>query len=119
MEPKKQNFIKRFFAFMWRHKWWSTIICLILIGIILWIYFATRTAKKDYITIDISRGDLTQTVTASGEIQPVNTINVGSQVSGTIENIFVDYNSVVKKGDVLLTIEPSVLQSTVDESKAY
>lgn len=118
MEPKKQNFIKRFFAFMWRHKWWSTIILLILIGIGIWIYFGTRSAKKDYITMDISRGDLTQTVTASGEIQPVNTINVGSQVSGTIENIFVDYNSVVKKGDVLLTIEPSVLQSTVDESKA-
>lgn len=118
MEPKKQNFIKRFFAFMWRHKWWSTIILLILIGIGIWIYFGTRSAKKDYITMDISRGDLVQTVTASGEIQPVNTINVGSQVSGTIENIFVDYNSVVKKGDVLLTIEPSVLQSTVDESKA-
>ncbi len=118
MEPKKQNFIKRFFAFMWRHKWWSTIILLILIGVGIWIYFGTRSAKKDYITMDISRGDLTQTVTASGEIQPVNTINVGSQVSGTIENIFVDYNSVVKKGDVLLTIEPSVLQSTVDESKA-
>lgn len=118
MEPKKQNFIKIFFAFMWRHKWWSTIILLILIGIGIWIYFGTRSAKKDYITMDISRGDLVQTVTASGEIQPVNTINVGSQVSGTIENIFVDYNSVVKKGDILLTIEPSVLQSTVDESKA-
>ena len=115
---EKQNFIKRFFTFIWHHKWWSTIILLILFGGILWIYFATRPAKKDYITMDISRGDLVQTVTASGEIQPVNTINVGSQVSGTIENIFVDYNSVVKKGDVLLTIEPSVLQSNVDESKA-
>ena len=64
------------------------------------------------------RGDIVQTVTASGEIQPVNTINVGSQVSGTIEDIFVDYNSRVKKGDVLLKIEPSVLQSTVDEAVA-
>lgn len=68
--------------------------------------------------MDITRGDITQSVTATGEIQPVNTINVGSQVSGTIENIFVDYNSHVKKGDILLTIEPSVLQSTVDESLA-
>ena len=68
--------------------------------------------------MDITRGNITQSVTASGEIQPVNTINVGSQVSGTIENIFVDYNSHVKKGDVLLTIEPSVLQSTVDEALA-
>jgi HlyD family secretion protein len=57
-------------------------------------------------------------VTATGEIQPVNTVNVGSQVSGTIENIFVDYNSHVKRGDILLTIEPSVLKSSVDEAKA-
>ena len=49
---------------------------------------------------------------------PVNTVNVGSQVSGTIEEIMVDYNSQVKKGDVLLKIEPSVLQASVDEAKA-
>ncbi len=49
---------------------------------------------------------------------PVNTVNVGSQVSGTIEDIFVDYNSKVKQGDILLKIEPSVLQASVDEAKA-
>lgn len=112
------NFIKRFFGWLWRHKWWSLFIILILIGISIWIYFGTRTKRKDYITVDITRGDIVQTVTATGEIQPVNTVNVGSQVSGTIEDIFVDYNSRVKKGDLLLTIEPSVLQSTVDEAKA-
>ena len=57
-------------------------------------------------------------MTATGEIQPVNTVNVGSQVSGTIDEIFVDYNSHVNKGDILLTIEPSVLKSSVDEAKA-
>lgn len=71
-----------------------------------------------FATATISRGDLRQVVTATGEIQPLNTINVGSQVSGTIEEIFVDYNSKVKKGDILLTIEPSVLQASVDEAKA-
>ena len=40
--------------------------------------------KRDYITINITRGDLSYTVSATGEIQPVNTVNVGSQVSGTI-----------------------------------
>ena len=94
------------------------MIILVLIGIILWIYFGTKTKRKDYVTVDITRGDIVQTVTATGEIMPVNTVNVGSQVSGTIEDIFVDYNSRVKKGDLLLTIEPSVLQSTVDEAKA-
>jgi len=120
MEEKvaKLSFLKRFFGWMWRHKWWSLLFILILVGIVLWIYFGTRTKRKDYITVDITRGDIVQTVTATGEIMPVNTVNVGSQVSGTIEDIFVDYNSRVKKGDLLLTIEPSVLQSTVDEAKA-
>ena len=114
----KLSFFKRFFGWFWRHKWWSLLIILVLIGIILWIYFGTKTKRKDYVTVDITRGDIVQTVTATGEIMPVNTVNVGSQVSGTIEDIFVDYNSRVKKGDLLLTIEPSVLQSTVDEAKA-
>ena len=115
---QKPSFFKRFFGWIWRHKWWSSLIILILIGIGLWIYFGTRTKHKDYVTVDIVRGDIVQTVTATGEIQPVNTVSVGSQVSGTIEDIFVDYNSHVNKGDLLLKIEPSVLQSSVDEAKA-
>ena len=117
-ETAKPSFFKRFFGWFWRHKWWSALIILVIVGIVLWIYFGTRTKRKDYVTVDITRGDIVQTVTATGEIQPVNTVNVGSQVSGTIENIFVDYNSRVKKGDLLLTIEPSVLKSTVDEALA-
>ena len=68
--------------------------------------------------MDITRGDMSQTVTATGEIRPLNTVNVGSQVSGTIQELYVDYNSQVKKGDKLLEIEPSVLQASVDEAKA-
>lgn len=74
--------------------------------------------KRNYITINITRGDLSYTVSATGEIQPVNTVNIGSQVSGTIDNLYVDYNSNVKKGDILLTIEPSVLRASVDEAMA-
>ncbi len=113
----KPSFIKRLWNWIWRNKWWIVII-LIIAGLLCWWLCPFSKNKKEYITMDITRGDITQSVTATGEIQPVNTINVGSQVSGTIENIFVDYNSHVKKGDILLTIEPSVLQSTVDESLA-
>ena len=114
----KPSVVKRFFGWLWRHKWWVLLI-LIVIGLLSWwVYPKIFKPKKDYITIDIVRGDIIQNVTATGEIQPVNTVSVGSQVSGTIEDIFVDYNSHVKQGDILLTIEPSVLQSTVDEAKA-
>ncbi|MDW2974831.1 MAG: efflux RND transporter periplasmic adaptor subunit [Alphaproteobacteria bacterium] len=113
----KKSFFNRVFGFMWRNKWWLLLIVGIVIGA--WLIFGGKSDKLgDFITINISRGDLRQVVTATGEIQPVNTVNVGSQVSGTIDNLYVDFNSRVKKGDILLTIEPSVLQATVDESKA-
>lgn len=117
MEEKKSWF-KRFFGWIWRNKWWLIIAGIICALLCWWLCPFMSTKKHDFITAEIIRGDVVQIVTASGEIQPVNTINVGSQVSGTIEDIFVDYNSHVKRGDILLKIEPSVLQSTVDETKA-
>lgn len=117
-ENKKQSFIARFFGWIWRNKWWVVALIIVLGGLCWWLCPKIGSDKKDFIVMDIVSGDIVHTVTATGEIQPVNTVNVGSQVSGTIEDIFVDYNSKVKKGDVLLKIEPSVLQSTVDESKA-
>ena len=114
---KKQRWYKKFFIWIWQKKWWILLIILV-VAIAWWWGQSHIKKKKNYITLDITRGDITQTVTATGEIQPVNTVNVGSQVSGTIENIFVDYNSHVKQGDILLTIEPSVLKSSVDEAKA-
>ena len=110
--------IRRTAHWVWRKKWW--IVGIVIIGGAI-AYFATpaQQAKSNtYATVNITRGDLRQVVSATGEISPVNTVSVGSQVSGTINGLFVDYNSVVKKGDVLLTIEPSVLQASVDEAKA-
>ena len=114
---KKTGFVRRMFKFIWRKKWWILIIAAIGGGVWLW-YGNKQDNKLEYTTINITRGDLRQVVSATGEIQPVNTVNVGSQVSGTIDNLYVDFNSKVKKGDVLLTIEPSVLQASVDEAKA-
>ena len=113
----KVSIMKRVWGFIWRKKWWVLLGVIVVLGIWL-IWGRNNDAKQEFITMNISRGDLRQVVTATGEIMPVNTVNVGSQVSGTIDNLYVDFNSKVKKGDVLLTIEPSVLQATVDESKA-
>lgn len=101
-----------------RHKWWCVAGLAIIVMVYAFVGTASKVTKKDFVTMDISRGNLSQTVTATGEIQPVNTVNVGSQVSGTISEIFVDYNSTVKKGDRLLEIEPSVLKASVDEAEA-
>ena len=114
---QKKSFIGRVFGWMWRKKWWLLTI-LVIVGGAWWIFGGKTQKPGEFITMNITRGDLRQVVTATGEIMPVNTVNVGSQVSGTIDNLYVDFNSKVKKGDILLTIEPSVLQATVDESKA-
>lgn len=115
---KKPSRMKRLFSWIWRKKWWI-LGCLVVIGGASYFLFGSSSGgKSQFATIAITRGDLSQVVTATGEIQPLNTVNVGSQVSGTIDKLYVDYNSKVKKGDVLLTIEPSVLQASVDEAKA-
>lgn len=101
-----------------RHKWMLILLGILVVVAFLFVGGSKKAAKKEYVTMDITRGNLSQTVTATGGINPVNTVSVGSQVSGTIEEIFVDYNSTVKQGDKLLTIEPSVLQASVDEAKA-
>ena len=116
-KDKQQPKQHKFWNWVRRHKWW---IILFILGAGGFLYFMGGGDNQGagFATATISRGNLRQVVTATGEIQPLNTINVGSQVSGTIEAIYVDYNSKVKKGDILLEIEPSVLQASVDEAKA-
>lgn len=111
------TFIRRVGKWIWRKKWWIMILAAIAWGIS--ALFGGGTQKVEPLaTMEITRGEMRQVVTATGEIQPLNTVSVGSQVSGTIEKLYVDFNSKVKKGDVLLEIEPSVLQASVDEAKA-
>lgn len=111
------TFIRRASKWVWRKKWWIMILAAIVWGIS--ALFGGGTQKVEPLaTMEITRGEMRQVVTATGEIQPLNTVSVGSQVSGTIEKLYVDFNSKVKKGDVLLEIEPSVLQASVDEAKA-
>lgn len=118
VKEKKRSLIGRFFAWVWRHKWWSLCAVILLLAGGVWWIIASIGDKVEYVTVGVTRGDIRHVVTATGEINPVNTVSVGSQVSGTIADIYVDYNSHVTKGQLLLEIEPSVLQATVDEARA-
>lgn len=116
-KQKRQSLIWRALKFVWRKKWWILLGVAVLFAV-KFIFAPAPDKTLSYSTVNITHGDLRQVVSATGEIRPVNTVNVGSQVSGTIDNLYVDFNSKVKKGDLLLTIEPSVLQASVDEAKA-
>ena len=118
MKNKSKSILKTQISWVRRRKWWLIAgLALVVAGFFVFGGESNKT-QSQFATVAIKRGDLRQVVTATGEIRPLNTIKVGSQVSGNIETINVDYNSKVKKGDVLLTIEQSVLQASADEAKA-
>ena len=71
-----------------------------------------------YQTQKLERCTITQVVEASGTINPVNTVSVGSTVSGLMKAIYVDYNSEVKKGQLLAQIDPANFQASVDQNRA-
>jgi HlyD family secretion protein len=71
-----------------------------------------------YRTDRVTRGDLSAAVTATGTVSAVTTVTVGTQVSGTIKQIFVDYNSLVRKGQLLAQIDPALPQARVDQARA-
>jgi len=75
-------------------------------------------ANVSYLTTPVVRGDVVQTVTATGTVNPQNTIAVGTQVSGTISQINVDYNSRVTQGEVLAKIDPTTFAAALAQSQA-
>ena len=93
------------------------ISVIILISAILVIINLDRNSIK-YETKKIKRCTITEVVEASGTINPVNIVSVGSTVSGLIKEIYVDFNSVVKKGQVLAQIDPANFQASVDQATA-
>ena len=93
------------------------ILTAIVVAIIL-VFGVIHKKTVRYITKPVTQETITQYVEASGTIKPINTIEVGTQVSGTVAKIYVDYNSVVKKGDLLAELDPSLFQANVDQSTA-
>ena len=84
-----------------------------------WYYFRAKgDVKPEFQTAKVSRGDITQSVTATGDLQPVVTVDIGAQVSGQIKEVRVDYNSVVKKGDILALIDEATPTQRLKQAEA-
>jgi len=83
-------------------------------------YFIFRSNENEqkFRTEKISKGDIVQSITATGTVNAVTTVLVGTQVSGTIKNILVDFNSVVKKGQLIAQIDPAIFDSQVEQARA-
>lgn len=94
------------------------IICLCLVGYFIFKPEKSKFNIKDFDLDTVSVGNITKTITANGTINPVNVINVGTQVSGTIEKIYADYNDTVKKGQRLAELDTSILEKSVNEANS-
>ena len=81
--------------------------------------YARRGVDAPAVVTDVvSRGDIRTVVTANGSIEAVDTVQVGTQVSGTIQSLGADFNSIVKKGQVLARLDPSIIQADIERQRA-
>src|SRR5512147_600064 len=74
--------------------------------------------KEQYKTEKVDRGDITMTVTATGTLSAVTTVQVGSQVSGIVARLYADFNSRVSRGQLLAELDPTPFQATVEQRRA-
>jgi HlyD family secretion protein len=91
---------------------------LLVAGLVLALLQVRAHAAPSFVTQPVARQTFVQSVTASGTVNPQNTIAVGSQVSGTISEIDVDYNSTVHKGQVLARLDPTPFQAALAQAQA-
>ena len=81
-------------------------------------FWGDSSSTPQYMTARVERGNLRNTVTATGALQAVTTVQVGSQASGTISALYADFNSVVKKGQVVAQLDPSTAKAQVEQARA-
>lgn len=105
----------------WRRRaLWATLVVLIAAvgGYTYWQQSQQRSAAPSYVTEPASKGNLTLTVTANGTLQPTRSVNIGSELSGTVLRVLVDVNDRVKKGQILVELDTAKLNDQVLRAKA-
>ncbi|WP_293780754.1 efflux RND transporter periplasmic adaptor subunit [uncultured Oxalicibacterium sp.] len=109
----RQRFVNRYTV--------AGLVAVLLIGGGYWGWQkvnARKNAANQYQVAEIERGDLEDLVTATGTVQPLEYVDVGAQVSGQLKKLHVEVGSIVKEGDLLAEIDPTVLRATVDARRA-
>jgi HlyD family secretion protein len=102
-----------------KYLWGIIIICILLFGgFFLYKVIGQKGSNQKFRSVKVERGEVDLIVTATGTINPVINVLVGSQVSGTIKALYADFNSQVKEGQVIAQIDPALFQAQVDQAKA-
>ena len=100
---------------------WGGLLLLVLAAVAGWTWWQARQSARalpSYVTQPVARGHLTLTVTANGTLQPTRSINIGSELSGTVQQVHVDVNDRVRKGQVLVELDTAKLRDQILRSRA-
>jgi HlyD family secretion protein len=102
-----------------RWRWLVYPVLVLTLGGLAYLWWAPSNGTRlSYQTRAVTRGDITVTVTATGTLEPLNQVDVGSELSGTVEQVLVDYNDQVEAGEVLARLNTDRLQADVVEARA-
>ena len=98
------------------------ILAILILGgaITAYGYYSVRTVEfvPEVSTVTVTEGDIVDTVGATGALEAVTTVQVGSQVSGIIQELHVDFNSIVREGDVIMRLDPSLFETQLEQARA-
>ena len=97
--------------------WWGVIVVLIALGLYFWWGWGKQ-AEVTFVTEPVARGSLVVTATATGTLEPTRTVEVGSELSGTLQDVFVQENDVVQRGELLAVLDTSRLEDAIAKSEA-
>lgn len=98
---------------------WLGLVGLLVVVLIGWLWLSKpKQEESRYVEQEVTRGDLQVTVTATGNLQATKSVDISSELSGTVSKVWVDYNDPVKKGQILIELDTTKLKQTIDKSKA-
>lgn len=97
---------------------WVVLVGIAAVGWTLYSRRGSESAEKKYRTDMVSRGSIAETVSATGTISAVTTVQVGSQVSGIVSRLYADFNSRVRRGDLIAELDPTPFQAALDQRRA-
>ena len=100
-------------------KIWLFVGILLVAGIALWMLSGKKKEEKvEFVTAKVEPANIQNSVTATGTIEPVTSVTVGTQVSGIVSKLYVDYNSEVEKGQVIAELDKTNLTSELNTARA-
>ena len=100
-------------------KVWYIVAVVLVVAVSVWAFSGSKIKEQvDFVTEKVAPANIQSSITATGTIEPVTSVTVGTQVSGIVSKLYVDYNSVVKKGQVIAELDKSNLMSQLNSAKA-